>query len=277
MKAALPRHLAIIMDGNGRWAQLRGKGRTHGHLRGARVAREMIEKCSELGVSHLTLYAFSTENWLRPIEEVSFLMHLLGRHLRRERANLIENNIRFTAIGELDRLPQSIRKEVELTRQQTAHCTGLHLTFALSYGGQKEILEATRRLAALVAAGEIAPEQIGQSLFESMLYDPDLPDVDMIIRTSGESRVSNFLLWQSAYSELYFTSTLWPDFTAEDLAAALKWYGQRERRFGAISASATASGPPAGASTGGIPSGSMKSTSPLSDVLTSVSRATLTQ
>lgn len=227
-------HVAIIMDGNGRWAELRRRPRTFGHLRGARIAREVIEACAELGVENLTLYAFSTENWLRPLEEVSFLMALLSRHLRRERETLIKNNIRFRAIGELDRLPSSVRAEVDKTISDTAHCTGLSLTFALSYGGRQDLVEATRQIAQKVARGELDPNAISEELVASHLATAGRPDPDLVIRTSGESRLSNFLLWQNAYAEFLVLPTLWPDFSKRDLVEALAWYGQRERRFGKL-------------------------------------------
>lgn len=244
----LPKHVAIIMDGNGRWAELRGRNRTFGHLRGARIAREIIEAASKIGLQELTLYTFSSENWLRPLEEVSFLMALLSRHLKRERATLIKNNIRFNAIGELDRLPSAVREEVDLTISATAHCTGMRLTFALSYGGRQDILSAARSLAEQAARGEIDPSKLSQEdltrRFESQLLTYGMSDPDLVIRTSGESRLSNFFLWQCAYSELYITSVLWPDYNEAELIGALEWYAGRERRFGKTSAQI--SGPPSG-------------------------------
>lgn len=247
----LPKHVAIIMDGNGRWAETRGRNRTFGHLRGARVAREIIEACSARGIENLTLYTFSSENWLRPLEEVSFLMALLSRHLKRERANLVKNNIRFLAIGDLDRLPQSVRDEVGETLRATEHCTGLRLTFALSYSGRADILGAARvstreliaRLAPEIASGKISTTEAVQLVdsaftetsFANRLLTAGTCDPDLIVRTSGESRLSNFFLWQSAYSEILITPTLWPDFSAEELEAALTWYRSRERRYGRTS------------------------------------------
>lgn len=233
-----PRHVAIIMDGNGRWAELRRRPRTFGHLRGARIARETIEACAELGIENLTLYAFSTENWLRPLEEVSFLMALLSRHLRRERETLIKNNIRFHAIGELGQLPASVRAEVEKTIADTAQCTGLLLTFALSYGGRQDLVEATRQIAIKVAAGDLDPKQVDEQVVAAHLATAGQPDPDLVIRTSGESRLSNFLLWQNAYAEFLVLPTLWPDFSREKLLEALAWYSQRERRFGKITSHA---------------------------------------
>ena len=231
MTKPLPQHVAIIMDGNGRWAEVRGRNRTFGHLRGARVAREIIEACTERGVENLTLYTFSSENWLRPLEEVSFLMALLSRHLKRERAKLVKNNIRFYAIGELERLPEAVLSEVNETIRATAHCTGMKLTFALSYGGRQDILSAVK---SLIADG-IPVEKINESAIETRLLTAGMPDPDLIIRTSGESRLSNFFLWQSAYSELFVTPTLWPDYDAQQLDAAFTWYQARERRFGKTS------------------------------------------
>ncbi|MCM2280216.1 MAG: isoprenyl transferase [Bdellovibrionaceae bacterium] len=229
--------MAIIMDGNGRWAKVHGRERTFGHLRGARVAKTMIEHCADLGVRHLTLYAFSTENWLRPKPEVFFLMRLLARHMRKERDNLVKNNIRFTTIGELQRLPHAVQAEVRKTEAATAANTGMHLVFALSYGARQEITAAVRALAQEVAEGRLKPEAINETLVQNRLETSDMPDPDLIIRTSGEYRLSNFLLWQAAYSELYITNTLWPDFTIQELEHALQSYSQRERRFGRTHAS----------------------------------------
>lgn len=232
MKKQLPQHIAIIMDGNGRWAEVRGRNRTFGHLRGARIAREMIEACSKRGIENLTLYTFSSENWLRPLEEVSFLMALLSRHLKRERANLVKNNIRFQAIGELTRLPESVLEEVNATTAATATCTGMKLTFALSYGGRQDIVSAVK---SLIADG-VPADKVDEAAIESRLLTKGLCDPDLIVRTSGESRLSNFFLWQSAYSEIYFTPTLWPDYDETELDKALDWYRGRERRFGRTTA-----------------------------------------
>jgi undecaprenyl diphosphate synthase len=232
----VPGHLAIIMDGNGRWAKGRGYERTYGHLRGARIAKNIIETCADRGVRYLTLYAFSTENWMRPHTEVSFLMGLLARHLRKERKNLIENNIRLTTIGDVSRLPLAVAHEVEKTVQETAKCTGMNLIFALSYGSRQEITGALKKICAEVQAGKITIEEINENLVSKMLETADVPDPDLIIRTSGEFRLSNFLLWQAAYSELYISETLWPDFTIADLDRAFQFYSTRERRFGQTSA-----------------------------------------
>ncbi len=228
----VPTHLAIIMDGNGRWAQLHGRERTFGHLRGARIAKSVIEHCAELGVKHLTLYAFSTENWLRPKTEVAFLMRLLARHMRKERESLVANNIRFTTIGDLARLPEAVQAEVRKTKAATARNDGMHLVFALSYGSRQELTAAARRLAEDVAAGRLTPEDITEDAVRARLETSETPDPDLIIRTSGECRLSNFLMWQAAYSELYVAKTLWPDFTLQELEHAFLSFADRERRFG---------------------------------------------
>lgn len=228
----VPAHLAIIMDGNGRWAQVHGRERTFGHLRGARIAKTVIEHCADLGIRHLTLYAFSTENWLRPKPEVFFLMRLLARHLRKERASLVKNNIRFTTIGDLARLPLAVQSEVRKTVDATAQNTGMHLVFALSYGSRQELTNATRAIAAEIAAGRLKPEDVTAETIRENLETSDMPDPDLIIRTSGEYRLSNFLMWQAAYSELFITETLWPDFTLKELETAFLSFSNRERRFG---------------------------------------------
>lgn len=229
---SVPRHLAIIMDGNGRWAELRRRDRTFGHLKGARVAKNIIEHCAKVGVQQLTLYAFSTENWLRPKSEVSFLMRLLARHMRKERQALIKNGIRFSVIGNTSRLPEPVLAEVNQTIEATKNNTGMSLTFALSYGGRQEITDAVRSIAQDVVDGKLAPEAIDEILISNRLQTATMPDPDLIIRTSGEYRLSNFMLWQAAYSELYITSTLWPDFNSEELERAFVQYAKRERRFG---------------------------------------------
>lgn len=227
------------MDGNGRWAELRNRERFAGHLKGARVAKSTIETCAELGIKQLTLYTFSTENWLRPEKEVSFLMMLLSRHLRRERASLVKNNIRFSTIGDLSRIPAAVRVEIDRTINETRNCSGMSLTFALSYGGRQEITDAARLIAEDVKAGRLLPDQIDESSIRSRLQSAFMPDPDLVIRTSGEFRLSNFLLWQSAYSELYVTKTLWPDFDRSELEEALRQYSTRERRFGKTTAQLT--------------------------------------
>ena len=220
------------MDGNGRWAQARGHNRFYGHVRGARVAKNIIEECARLKIPYLTLFAFSTENWLRPSSEVNFLMLLLKRHLRRERENLVKQNIRFTCIGDKSALSSEIRAEVETTEAATAHCTGMCLVFALSYGGRQELVQAAQQLALDVLANKIHPADIDEESFRVRLPSQQLPDPDLILRTSGETRISNFFLWQAAYSEFIFEPTPWPDFSIEKLHQILKQFAQRERRFG---------------------------------------------
>ena len=232
----LPRHLAIIMDGNGRWAKARRHNRVYGHIRGAKIAREVIEECSRLKLQHLTLFAFSTENWFRPIEEVRFLMHLLDRQLRREQKTLMRNNIRFQVIGEMARLPEAVRTVVLETVEMTAANTGMVLTFALSYGGRQEIAHMAKELVRQAIAGELTEAEVDEALVAANLPSNFLPDPDLIIRTSGESRISNFFLWQSAYSEIEFEAKAWPDFNLQDLHRILQTYSQRERRFGRTSA-----------------------------------------
>jgi undecaprenyl diphosphate synthase len=233
--SVLPRHLAIIMDGNGRWAVNQGRSRLAGHNAGAESVRIVTEACRRLAIPALTLYAFSEENWGRPGSEVSALMLLLRRFLHKEQALLCRQNIRLHAIGDLGKLPPATRKALDKTMQATASCEGMVLTLALSYGGRQEIIHACQSLSAKVLAGEINPGDITPDLFASCLYtSPLLPDPDFLIRTSGEIRISNFLLWQLAYCELYFTSTLWPDFREAELMEALKSFAGRQRRFGKL-------------------------------------------
>lgn len=228
----IPRHLAIIMDGNGRWAKNRHRDRTFGHIKGTRVAKQVILDCSRMGVEFLTLYAFSAENWLRPQREISFLMRILRRYLEKETRNLVKENIRFSVIGDLGRLPEDVLKSIEHAMTETRDCTGLRLIFAISYGSRQEITEAMKKLAEKVRAGELAPEQIDEMSLEENLETSGCPDPDLILRTSGEQRISNFLLWQSAYSEFYFTPVLWPDFNKAELVKAFEEYTKRDRRFG---------------------------------------------
>ncbi len=229
-----PQHVAIIMDGNGRWARSRHQDRVFGHVKGARVAKKIVEHSTRIGLKALTLYAFSEENWGRPLEEVNFLMRLLRRYIIRERKSLIENNIRFRCIGNLDRLPDYVRSEVEASMKTTAHNTGMDLTFALSYSGRQEITTAVRNIAQLVTDKKLNPENINEDFISGMLQTAPIGDPDLLIRTSGEWRLSNFLPWQSVYSELYFSNILWPDFKIEDFNVALDSYSQRERRFGRL-------------------------------------------
>ncbi len=229
-----PRHLAIIMDGNGRWAQLRRHHRTYGHVRGAKVAREIISECTKLKIQHLTLYAFSTENWLRPKTEVSVLMRILEKYLRIERATLMKENIRFTYIGDIEQLPISTVNEIEETVRLTKLNTGLHLTFALNYGSRQELTAAVRRVVERVQRGDLEVEDISVDVVSSELETFGTPDPDLIVRTSGEHRLSNFMLWQAAYAELYISPVLWPDFTVANLHSALIEFASRERRFGGV-------------------------------------------
>ncbi len=230
-KEMLPKHLAIIMDGNGRWAKQQGKPRIFGHEKGAKTVREIIQEVSEIGIPYLTLYAFSTENWKRPKLEVEALMHLLSRYLKKEVAIMQENNIRLNAIGDLESLPSKVRKELYKAMEQTQNNTSTTVSLALAYGGQQELLQMTQQLAQRVQQGQLTPQQITPELIQQTLYTQNIPPVDLLIRTSGECRISNFLLWQIAYAELYFTDILWPDFSPEELRKALANYQNRERRF----------------------------------------------
>ncbi|MDD5712101.1 MAG: isoprenyl transferase [Smithellaceae bacterium] len=231
----LPRHIAIIMDGNGRWAAQHTLGRASGHKKGADAVRTVVKTCREIGIGYLTLYAFSVENWLRPAEEVSVLMKLLEEYLNSELASMIENDIRINIIGDLEELRPSIRKALKEAMTKTAHCRTMVLTIALSYGGRDEIVMAVRKIAADVTRGKIVLAEISKELLSTYLYTATLPDPDLLIRTSGEYRLSNFLLWQSAYTEFYFTDVLWPDFQKKDLIAAIAEFQKRERRFGLTS------------------------------------------
>jgi undecaprenyl diphosphate synthase len=228
----LPRHLAIIMDGNGRWAKARRHNRVYGHLRGAKVAKNVIEECARLKLPYLTLFAFSTENWFRPSEEVSFLMHLLRRQLQRERATLMRNNIRFQCIGDLNRLPPTVREVALETIRATADNTGMILTFALSYGGRQEITQMARELVRQAKLGQLTEDEVDEALVAGLMPSSFLPDPDLIIRTSGEARISNFFLWQAAYSEIFFEDKAWPNFNLADLHRILEIFAVRERRYG---------------------------------------------
>ncbi len=227
-------HVAIIMDGNGRWAQLRNKPRTFGHVTGARIAKKIITHAADLGLKNLTLYAFSSENWLRPESEVSFLMLLLSRYLKKESLNLHKKNIRFDVIGEVAKLPLNIQSAIRHTKELTKNNTGLNLSFAISYGSRKEIVLAAQTIAQKVLAGEMSVDQITEKSISSSLMTANTPDPDLIIRTSGESRLSNFLMWQASYSELYFSPVLWPDYGVKDFNEAIQFYLGRERRFGKV-------------------------------------------
>jgi len=228
----LPKHLAIIMDGNGRWAERQGLPRIAGHRAGIQSVREAVTLCRELGIQALTMYAFSTENWQRPHGEVSMLMRLLEEYLQRELETMISHGIRFRTIGRIDRLPASVVDWIRKVEEKTASNKEMTLIIALSYSGRMEMLDAVQRLLKDYDRRLITPEDLTEELFSSYLATDGLPDPDLLIRTSGEMRISNFLLWQSAYTELYFTKTLWPDFRRADLLLALWDYHQRERRFG---------------------------------------------
>ena len=230
--AHIPRHVAIIMDGNGRWAEMRGWTRTMGHAQGASRVKEIIREADRLRIKVLTLYCFSTENWQRPPAEVSTLMKLLKEYLLKERQELFDNNIRLQALGQVERIPEETREIVLRTVEETKNNTGLVLNFCISYGARAELVRAMQTLAKLAQENVLRPEDIGEELISNSLYTNGLPDPDLIIRTSGEFRISNFLLWQAAYSEFYVTDTLWPDFDKSDLQKAVEAFGMRKRRFG---------------------------------------------
>lgn len=232
MEEKIPGHIAIIMDGNGRWAEGRGLSRIKGHRRGIKTARDIVNYASELGLRYLTLYTFSKENWSRPEYEVNTLMLFLEKYLMEEAGNLLERRIRFKAIGELTDLPKSVRKVIEKVESQTKGCEGMVLQLALSYGGRDEIVSAVRSIAQEVKDGRLDVEDISEEAVKSRLYTAGVPDPDLLIRTSGERRISNFLLWQMAYTELYVTDVLWPDFSRDDFLKAIRDYQGRERRFG---------------------------------------------
>ncbi|MDO9138364.1 MAG: isoprenyl transferase [Lutibacter sp.] len=231
----LPNHIAIIMDGNGRWAEMKGKPRVFGHKNGVTSVKEVIEGCREIGVNYLTLYAFSTENWNRPKLEVKTLMALLVSSLRKELNTLVKNNIKLNTIGNIENLPEKAQVELAEVVEKTKNNTSLTLTLALSYGSREEIVNVIRNISKKVVNNQIAIEEINENIINNHLYTFSLPDVDLLIRTSGEKRISNFLLWQIAYAELYFTDTLWPDFRKENLFNAIVNYQHRERRFGKTS------------------------------------------
>jgi undecaprenyl diphosphate synthase len=232
----VPRHVAIIMDGNGRWAERRGRSRNEGHREGLEAVRAVVRAAGDLGVEYLTLYAFSLENWNRPQAEVTELMRLLDHYLEVELEEVVQNDIRVRVIGRLDRVPPSVRKRVLDAVERTRNGHAMTLTFALSYGGRAEIVDAARRLLRDAELGKVDAEHLDEKTFAAYLYDPELPDPDLLIRTGNESRVSNFLLWQIAYSEIYITDLMWPDFRKEHLALAIEEYQRRERRFGLTSA-----------------------------------------
>ena len=230
----IPSHIAVIMDGNGRWAQRQGEQRIYGHRNAIQAVRNATEGCAELGVKHLTLYAFSTENWGRPQEEVSGLMELFVHTIRAEIETLMKNRIRLTAIGDISRMPATAQQELAEAKQMTAANTGLNLNLALNYSGRWELAHAMRQIAAQVAAGTLLPADISEDTLAAHLNTATMPDPELLIRTSGELRISNFLLWQLAYTEIYITETLWPDFTKQHLVEAIAAYQKRERRFGKV-------------------------------------------
>lgn len=234
-KNNLPNHVAIIMDGNGRWAKQNGKERTFGHKSALKAVRSSVESCRELGIKYLTLYAFSTENWNRPKLEVAFLMKLLSSTIKAEVKELHENNVRVNIIGDMSKLPSSARKDLEKAMELTKENTGCVLTLALNYGAKEEILTAIKTIAQEFKEEQITEQEITEDLVHQHLYTHDMPMVDLMIRTSGETRISNFLLWQIAYAELYFTPVLWPDFLHDNFYEAILSYQGRERRFGKIS------------------------------------------
>jgi len=231
----LPKHIAIIMDGNGRWARKKSLDRIHGHIKGVDAVRTVVTACREIGIQYLTLYAFSVENWKRPKDEIDALMDLLFEYLVRELEEMLENDIRLNAIGDLKTLPPRVHEKLLRTMDQTSHCKTMTLTLALSYGGRAEILQAVESIVSDLENKEITREQVTIDSFPSYLWTKGLPDPDLLIRTSGEYRISNFLLWQMAYTEIYVTETLWPDFDKEELVKAILDYQSRERRFGLTS------------------------------------------
>ena len=234
-KARLPRHIAIIMDGNGRWAKKQGLARMFGHKQGVETVHNITVAATKLGVEYLTLYTFSTENWNRPKEEVDALMTLLVDTIVKETPTLMDNNVRMQTIGDIDRLPEGAKKKFLACIEQTSHNTGLTMVLALSYSARWEITEAMRKAVQAAQAGIVRPEDVNEQMVSSLMTTAQIPDPDLLIRTSGEYRISNFLLWQLAYSELYFTDCLWPEFTEEEFYKAIVNYQKRERRFGKTS------------------------------------------
>jgi undecaprenyl diphosphate synthase len=234
-----PRHIAIIMDGNGRWAVRRGLERVKGHQQGAVTVRNVVTECARLrkhhgGPDYLTLYSFSVENWKRPIDEVSFLMAMYIEYLQKERRTMMENNIKFRQIGRLENLPEPVLEEMNRTLEETKHNDGLTLVLALNYGSRTEITDAVREIARKAGDGDLRPEEIDEQTISDHLYTAGMPDPDLLIRTAGEMRVSNYLLWQISYAELFVSDVLWPDFGVDDLRGAIRAFSQRNRRFGAL-------------------------------------------
>ncbi len=230
----IPEHVAIIMDGNGRWAKKRGLPRVAGHRAGADSVRKIVESCDALGIKFLTLYAFSSENWNRPQKEVNALMDLLEKFLKDKTPEMMEDNVKLRAIGRLDKLPEHVRAELDKAISTTAENTGVTMNLALSYGGREEIVDAAKQLVRKAAAGEITADEVDNEVFSAQMYTADMPDPDLLIRTSGELRLSNFLLWQLSYAEIVITDKLWPDFRHDALVDALREYTKRDRRFGKL-------------------------------------------
>ncbi len=233
-RARIPRHIAVIMDGNGRWAQRQGQQRIDGHQRGALTVRLVTEACARLDVEQLTLYCLSSENWKRPQAEIDFLMELLKLQLKHERPQLVANNIRLSAIGRLEQLPPEVQTELQKSLDATANSTGIRLCLAINYGGRSEIVDAARKLAMAAQAGSIDPREIDESMFAENLYTRGMLEPDLLIRTAGEMRISNYLLWQISYSELWVTEKMWPEFDVTDLHDAIRSFAARERRFGGL-------------------------------------------
>ncbi len=232
----VPRHIAIIMDGNGRWAQQKGLMRIEGHLRGVESVRRAMEACRDMGIEVLTLYCLSSENWKRPAQELEFLMALLREYLIAERESLVKNNLRLRIIGRRERLPEDVQLEMDKTLAACASNTGMTLCLAINYGSRTELVDCFRSIAAEITSGRLKPEDVEEQTIDQHLYTAGLPDPDLLIRTSGELRISNFLLWQISYAELWVTDTLWPEFDREHLASAIRDYANRQRRFGGLNA-----------------------------------------
>lgn len=232
-----PKHIAVIMDGNGRWAVRQGKERVEGHLRGVESVRNVMEACKDFGVEALTLYCFSSENWKRPAHELEFLMELLKRYLIAERQSLVENNLRVRIIGRREGLPEEVLEEIDRTLEACASNDGMTLCLAINYGARTEIMDAVRAIAERTACGKLDPQAIDEQCIADSLYTKGIPDPDLLVRTSGEMRISNFLLWQISYAEIFVTNILWPEFGREELAEAIRAYAGRKRRFGGLDAS----------------------------------------
>lgn len=230
----LPKHVAIILDGNGRWAKLRGRERTYGHRVGADNVKSIVREAGHMGIERLTLYAFSTENWKRPALEVRFLMALFKDYLLKQLRELVAEGVELHVVGDKSGLPTALQREIEACEAETRGNPGLILNVAINYGGRDELVHAVRKIAEEARERSLSPDEITEKTITERLYPSDAPDVDLLIRTGGETRISNFLLWQASYSELYFTPVLWPDFTAEELHKAVDWYADRDRRFGGL-------------------------------------------